>query len=727
MSERDKEFQERLLSTFRVEAEEHTHAIAIELIGLEKAEGAEAQAPIIESIFRKMHSLKGAARAVNVKEIETICQSAESLLSQAKRREITLGPADIDSIHAAAKEIVRLLEAIRGESKEKEAAKTGDPLPRPEGPTSPVIEKTSDEETIRIHVDQLERLILHVEELVPARWGAALLSTELGELAHESALWSREWAEAKPLSRSMPQAAESEGLGKLLDFLKWNEEFFLRINERISALSGSAEKDRRAMGVLVDSLLLQTKSLMLRPFSSITEALPLIARDLCRQNGKEATLTVQGAAVEIDRRILQELKDPLLHIVRNSIDHGIEKPEQRVLAGKPPEGTITVALEMKSGNMVEIAISDDGAGIDPKSVREAVAKSGLAAVEAMQGMSEQEILAFIYKSGISTSPIVTDMSGRGLGMAIVREKVEKLGGGVTMETRLGEGTTFRLLVPLTLSAIRGVIVRVGKQRYVIPETFIERSASVRPEDIVSVENRETVVLDGRAVSFVRLRDVLALPPDSESGSSTRGGPIVVLAVADERLAFQVDEVIGDQEVLVKGLGPQLVRVCNIGGAATLATGKLLLVLNAADLMKTAASRAPAPVPLVRPLAEGAQRRLSILVADDSITARTLLKSILESSGYEVRTAVDGAEAFSTLQEGDFDLLVSDVDMPRLNGFDLTAKVRADKKLADLPVILVTALESARDKERGIDVGANAYLAKSSFEQSNLLDVVRRCT
>jgi len=253
------------------------------------------------------------------------------------------------------------------------------------------------------------------------------------------------------------------------------------------------------------------------------------------------------------------------------------------------------------------------------------------------------------------------------------------------------------------------------------------ASSLRPEDIVSVENRETVVLGGRAVSFVRLRDVLALPPDSESGSSTRGGPIVVLAVADERLAFQVDEVIGDQEVLVKGLGPQLVRVCNIGGAATLATGKLLLVLNAADLMKTAASRAPAPVPLVRPLAEGAQRRLSILVADDSITARTLLKSILESSGYEVRTAVDGAEAFSTLQEGDFDLLVSDVDMPRLNGFDLTAKVRADKRLADLPVILVTALESARDKERGIDVGANAYLAKSSFEQSNLLDVVRRCT
>jgi two-component system chemotaxis sensor kinase CheA len=234
-----------------------------------------------------------------------------------------------------------------------------------------------------------------------------------------------------------------------------------------------------------------------------------------------------------------------------------------------------------------------------------------------------------------------------------------------------------------------------------------------------------VVLGDQAVSYVRLRDVLALASGDVEEAGIESQPLVVLSVADRRVAFQVDEVIGEQEVLVKGLGPQLARVRNVSGAAVLATGRLVPILNAADLVKTAATRAAPPS---RPVVESVDtRRLSILVADDSITARTLLKSILEAAGYVVRTAVDGAEAFASLREGEFDLLVSDVDMPRLNGFDLTAKIRADKSLSELPVILVTALESPRDRERGIDVGANAYIVKSSFEQSNLLEVVRRCT
>jgi two-component system chemotaxis sensor kinase CheA len=699
-------------------------AISSGLIDLEKAMGTEEGAGIIERVFREVHSLKGAARAVNIKEIETICQSAEGVLSQAKRREIVLASADLDAFHAAAKEIERLLAVSRGEPKEKDAAEAGDLPSRPEGPPLGSSaggqalqgDAAADEETVRVPAKQLERLLLQVEELIPARYGAAKRSMDMGELARETALWSREWADAKPLALSLGQGADGGDLRKLLEFLDWNEECFQRIDERISAISRSAEKHQRMMGMMVDSLMGETKRLMLRPFSSITEALPFIARDLCKQNGKEAALTVRGADVEIDRRILQEIKEPILHLVRNSIDHGIEKPEQRLRAGKAPQGSVTVSLEQKSGNAVEITISDDGAGIDPSGVRKAVEKSGMATAEAMQGMGEQEILSFIYRSGISTSPIVTDISGRGLGMAIVREKVEKLGGGVSMETRLGGGTTFRLLLPLTLSTIRGVIVRVGRQEYVIPETFIERVVST-PGSIQTVENRATVVLEGQAVSFVRLRDVLGLPSDAAGEDAGEGRPMVVLSVAERRLAFQVDEVISEQEVLVKRLGPQLTRVRNIGGAALLSTGKIVLILNAADLMKTAATKAAPPR---QPEEDTASRRLSILVADDSITARTLLKSILEGAGYAVKTAVDGAEAFASLQGGgNFDILVSDVDMPRLNGFDLTSKVRADRKLADLPVILVTALESPRDRERGIDVGASAYISEEQLraEQS----------
>jgi two-component system chemotaxis sensor kinase CheA len=390
-------------------------------------------------------------------------------------------------------------------------------------------------------------------------------------------------------------------LRRLLEFLERDDELSVRFDERLQAISRSTEKAQHAMGSMVDGLQRETKRLMLRPFSSITESLPAFLREFCRESGKDAELSVIGADIEIDRRILQEIKDPLLHLVRNGIDHGIESPERRAAAHKAPRGAITIAIAQKSANKVEIAVSDDGAGIDLPKVRDAAVRSGLVSAEAAHGMSEQEILPFIYKSGISTSPMVTDISGRGLGMAIVREKVEKLGGGIAMEARAGGGTTFRLLLPLTLSTIRGILVRTGERRFLIPETFVERVVLTHSGDIGTVENRAALSLGSQAVSIVRLRDALALPSedvgDAGGDSSSRGSPAVVLAVGGARVAFLVDEVLGEQEVLAKGLGPQLASVRNVGGAAVLATGELVPILNAADLMKAAAAKA---APLARP-------------------------------------------------------------------------------------------------------------------------------
>jgi two-component system chemotaxis sensor kinase CheA len=753
MPEPDKEFQQRLLTTFRGEAEEHVRAISGGLIDLENTPGVEERAPIVEKIFREAHSLKGAARAVNLKEIETICQSMEGVLARAKRREITLTADALDVLHRAMDEIERLLTGTRGERLEKGPPKTGnllgklDALSRGSAAVEqsgqpdvevtlapPETEKNVAEETVRVPVGQLDRVLLQVEELVPARMGAAHRSAELRELAREVPQWKREWAKVQFVARSLRQSIDGDGgaLGnrvlearRLLDFLEWNDEFVRSFGTRLNDLSRSAERDRRSLGAIVDSLLRDTKQLLLRPFSSLTETFPKLVRDLCRQQGKEASLKVHGADVEIDRRILQEIKDPLIHLVRNCIDHGIEKPEERTRANKSPKGAVTIAIEQKSATRVEIAVSDDGAGIDPRRVRDAVVKSGLVSAESAQAIGDSEILAFIFQSGVSTSPIVTDISGRGLGMAIVREKVERLGGEVTLDTRLGAGTTIRLLLPLTVSTIRGLLIRVGELSFIIPVTFVERVASTKKDSVQTVENRATVLLGGQAVSFVRLHEVLELPADRSGDEDAESLSVVVLAASERRIAFQVDEVVGEQEVLVKSLGPQLARVRNVGGAALLGTGKVVPILNVADLMKSAVKTASQPAP-AREVGEPATvQRRSILVVDDSITARSLLKSILEAAGYLVRTAVDGAEAFATLRETEFDLVVSDVDMPRMNGFDLTARIRADRKVADLPVILVTALESREDRERGIDVGANAYIVKSSFEQSNLLDIVHR--
>jgi two-component system chemotaxis sensor kinase CheA len=283
-----------------------------------------------------------------------------------------------------------------------------------------------------------------------------------------------------------------------------------------------------------------------------------------------------------------------------------------------------------------------------------------------------------------------------------------------------------MLLPLTLATFRGVLVRVAAQLFVLPTTSVARVLRVTHADIKTVENRETLQLDGQAVAFVRLAEVLELPPRHASDAAVDSVPVVVLAAAEQRIAFGVDAVLDEQEVLVKRLGPQLRRVRNIAGATVLGTGQVVPVLNVLDLLKSAVRLSAAAMrPAVMPVQPEAARGKSVLVVEDSITARMLLKHLLEAAGYQVRTALDGVDGLMQLRSGPVDVVVSDVDMPRMNGFELTMQIRSDKKFADVPVVLVTALESREDRERGLAVGANAYLVKRSFDQSDLLEVLRR--
>lgn len=492
------------------------------------------------------------------------------------------------------------------------------------------------------------------------------------------------------------------------------------VQQKCTALVKHLESDRRVLDRRVDDLAEDVKRVSMLPFSALLEFFPKLVRDLSRDCGKDVELTIVGGEIETDRRILEEMKDPLIHLVRNCIDHGIERSKRREESGKPPRATIRVAISPKSADKVEIVVSDDGVGIDVEKVRAAALKLGLVSREDAAKMGEQQVASLIFKSGVSTSLMITELSGRGLGLAIVREKVEKVGGTVSLETKPGGGTTFRLLLPLTLARFRGILVRVGESLFVLPTRYVQTVLRVGRDEIKSAENRETIQINGRAASVVRLADVLEIAQRNTNADPKRKVPVLVLAWAGEQIGFLVDEILDEQEVLVKSLGKQLPRVRNIAGATVLGTGKVLPVLNVADLMQSAVKMAP--VSAVRGPEEAPK---SILVAEDSITARTLLKNILEFAGYRVKTAIDGAEALTVLATEGFDLVVSDVEMPRMSGFDLTAKIRADKRLSQLPVVLVTALESREDRERGVDVGANAYIVKSSFDQGNLLEVVRR--
>jgi two-component system chemotaxis sensor kinase CheA len=592
--------------------------------------------------------------------------------------------------------------------------------------------------TVRIAAEKLDAVLRQTEGMLAAKLAAGQRSEELLGLGTMLVQWEKEWKKISPhvrrFRRSRQSASEKrhaltaragdEAFGPVLDFLDSSHATFKALTHQLDQLTQAAERDHLHLGEMVQAVLEDVREAMMLPFTSLLTILPKSVRDLARDRGKEVELVVAGESIEIDRRILEEMKDPFVHLVRNCVDHGIERPSERERQGKAHRAIISVSLALLPGNRVEITVADDGAGIDISRLRKSAAQMGLVSPEEAERLSEGELLPFIFTSGLSTSPIIDDISGRGLGLAIVREKVEGLGGTIAVENTPGRGTTFLITIPLTLSTFRGVLVEAAGRMFVVPTGDVERVTRLEKSDIATVENRETIELDGEPLSFVLLGDVLGLPRRERQADETEQVSLFVLSVDRGRIAFGVDRVVGEQEVVVKGLGSQLRRVRNFAGATLLGTGKVVPILNSRDLAGSAVKVAAAGTGITR-VAEAETAPGTVLVVEDSITARTLLKNILEGAGYLVRTAVDGIDALTMLKSEAVDLVVSDVDMPRLNGFELTGRIRGSREFADLPVVLVTSLDSREDRERGIDVGANAYIVKSSFDQSNLLTVVRQ--
>ncbi|MDD5434282.1 MAG: response regulator [Nitrospira sp.] len=509
------------------------------------------------------------------------------------------------------------------------------------------------------------------------------------------------------------------------DYAQWVSDNLNLIKKRLVTLKKSAQQSNLLFSRVVDNRLDEAKKAMMQPLSVVTETFPLLVRSVSHDQGKEVGLIIRGEDIEIDRRILEEIKDPLIHIIRNCIDHGIERAAVREANKKVPRGTITIEISHIDSGKISIKVSDDGSGINIEHVRKTAVLSGIISQEMSDSLNDDEALSLIFHSGLSTSPLITTISGRGVGLAIVREKIEKLHGTVSVRSELNNGTLFSIILPLTIASFRGVLIRVYDQIFLIPSINIERVIRLRREEIKTVENRESIVLNDRPVSFLWLKDAIQLSDAGKDKNYPEVVTILILTGMNIRLAFGIDDLISEEEVLVKNLGKQLLRVRNISGVAILGTGKAVPVINVQDLTASALKHTFSPPAAPGNTEEDETGKKSILVAEDSITSRILLKNILESAGYNVITAVDGIDAITMLKTGDFDLVVSDIEMPRMDGFDLTSKIRMDKKFAEMPVVLVTALETREDREKGIGVGADAYIVKSSFDQSNLLEVIRR--
>jgi two-component system chemotaxis sensor kinase CheA len=391
-------------------------------------------------------------------------------------------------------------------------------------------------------------------------------------------------------------------------------------------------------------------------------------------------------------------------------------------------GVLSIKISQDADSHITIQISDDGAGIQREKVIGSAVKMGIVKHDEARSMTDKEIAMLIFVSGVSTSPFVTDISGRGLGMAIVAEKVVKLGGSISLETMPGAGSTFTITLPQTLAVFKGVLVKASEQFFIIPTTSVVKAVRIDPVNINTVEAKKTMSFNGETIALVGLSDVLGLPVKRTKKNSKTLIHVLILSLVQKKIAFVVDEILGEHEGMIKDLGSQLLHVTNIAGATLLGNGRIVPVLHIPELVESASQSTLVTefAPVASPENEPDEvKQKHILVAEDSITIRSMLRNFLETAGFYVKTAVDGQQAYGFLQAERFDLVVSDIEMPQMNGFELTAKIREDKSLSDMPVVLVTALETADDRQRGMNAGANAYIVKSSFEQSNLIETIRR--
>ena len=605
----------------------------------------------------------------------------------------------------------------------------------PEMPAAPLATPATFDETIRVSVGKLDTLMDQLNELLVTKIRAEQRLTQVRQAQNYVARWQKDWLKVRGgysrISRHRAldaatavgvHAGQRKEFDRLLDYMQTSQEHLKELHALLNALTREYHSDTMQMSLVIDRLEEEVKRVRMLPFKGVAASFGRMVRDLAQDIGKEVTFELVGGDVELDKRVLEQVKDPIVHILRNAVDHGIEPPAERTANGKHAYGKITLMVE-QMGKDVSISIQDDGAGLDLKAIREAATRKK---VRNAATLSENELMELIYTPGFSTNTMITDVSGRGVGLDVVRRNVEGLRGRIALDSKPGRGTRFTLVLPVALTTSRGLVVQVAGQLFAIPVQSIDRIAHIRLADIQMVSGQQTILYGEHSLNLVHLADVLGMARINNPRPGEQL-PVVILSSSGRSVAFVVDALVDEQEVVVKSLGRQIARVGGVAGASLMGSGEVLLVLNVADLLKLAWREEHRPIlTQVEPEEAGTIMRAknNILVVDDSITTRTLEKNILEASGYNVRLALDGQEAFNILMTSELpDLVISDVQMPRMDGFALAARIKKEPRTAQLPVILVTSLESPEDKAKGVEAGADAYIVKRSFDQVNLLETI----
>ncbi len=591
------------------------------------------------------------------------------------------------------------------------------------------------EDAVRVPVSKLDKLMAETGEMLVLRMQSEARSRELDEMRAMLTRWNREWRNVRKayiqLNRKLQNEDVLPEMFTVFKFLETNQRHLATFNRDLNALTGRVVADTMRLSTLADTLQEDVGSLRLVPFDSILGTLQRTVRDSARETGKTVNLDVIGGSVEIDKTVLESLKDPLMHLLRNAVDHGIETEQERSGRQKPAAGWIYINVESR-GSEILVLLADDGRGIDALAVRAAAVRNGIITEAEAEALSDDEAKALIFRPDVTTRHAVTPISGRGVGLDVVRERIESLRGRVSLASEVGRGTRFALSVPVSLTRIRCITFDVGGEQYAIPSLYVQRMETVPQSSAMSVEGKTLITFNDRTMSLVSLASVL----DSQTDAPGNHLRVMVLHASDRNIAFAVDELLGEQELVLKALGPELTRARYVSGAALLEGGEVIIVLDASALVRHATSpifaerfkprgsdRLPHPEEAPADPADHAVSGLRVLVVDDSITTRTLEKNILETAGCDVRVAIDGVEAWDILEGQPFDVVVSDIEMPRMNGLELTERIKRTASTQHLPVILLTSLGKPEQREAGLRAGADAYLVKTRFDQDELLRTI----
>ncbi len=731
------------LAKFKEEATERLQKINEGIINLEQDPNNQA---LLNELLRESHTLKGSARMVGLIEIGEVAHRVEDILVQVKKGNLKIGGENSELLFEALDIISNLTEAaIKGKEasfnidsfcskidrlvkdsgekikKEKLEEKEEQLLKLEKREEEEVLQAklvSQKIETIRVRTSQVDKILNLVGEMVINQikaeqriFSVRALASLMGEI---NSLW-------KEIKSSLD---EDEGEG-LLSEEKVNqlEEHIDEMRRRAINFYKEYTEDTSRVSTIVNELQESTMNIRMLPISTIFNTFPRAVREMAKEYGKEINLEIRGAETELDKKVIEEINDPLIHIIRNAVCHGIESVEEREAKGKPRKGKIEITASQE-GDHILISIRDDGRGINPSLVKETAIKKGFLSPVEAEAMSELEAQYLIFEPGFTTSQIITDVSGRGIGLDVVKLNIEeKLKGSIQIQSEVDKGTTFLLTLPLTLAIIRALMVKSCDQTFAIPTTSIEETMVISPSEIHRVEGREAIQIRGKSVPIVQLAEVLKLEKVSDE-LNLKKLPLVIMVSGGQRFGFIVDELLGEQQIVIKSLGSHLRKVENVAGATILGAGEVVIILHPSDLANSAKV-----ITGLKPLKEKTkvlkEKVKRILIVEDSLTTRELERSIFEASGYQVETARDGIEALEKIQKNQFDLVVADIQMPRMDGFELTRKLKMDERYKELPVVIVTSLEKEEEKKKGIEVGANAYILKSAFDQVSLLEVVER--